>query len=298
MSLPDDVAVGPIADVPIALTSQFAVNAEASLQLMRHIRAGGVPTLLVGPSANFPSYGAAQFSAAVDITVAAANDGPVILAIGPELGRMLDQAAIVERSGLRHIMVLPIHHPADTHGTADGIRSIAARLGHGVIVDLVRDNHLRPVTLRKLVNEGAVTAVRYSVVAANPGDDAYLDAVIDIVGRERVISGAGEPAALDHLAVRGLATITSGAAVLAPGNARRTRAAIAAGDLELARTLLAPAIAFERIRLMLGPIQVLHDAVSFAGIAPMGPQMPMISRVKDKYRAEFEAATRALFAAR
>lgn len=297
MSLPDGIGSGPIANMPIALTADLAVNIDASLQLVWHVRAGGVRTLLFGPSANFVSFGMAQFSAAVDVAKAAAVDGPVILSIGPELGRMLDQAAIVERSGLRHIMVLPIHHPADTHGTADGIRHIAARLGHGVIVDLIRDSHVRPVTLRKLVDEGAVSAVRYSVAASNPGDDGYLDRVIEIMGRERVISGVGEPAAMDHLAVRRLATMTSGAAVIAPRNVQRTMGAIAAGDYESARTLMAPAIAFERVRTMLGSIQVLHDAVSFAGIAAMGPQMPMVSKVKDKYRAEFEAVTRALLEA-
>ncbi len=296
MPLPDGLADGPIADLPLALDNDLSVNAAASLRLAKHVRAGGLSTLLFGPNANFPSFGRHQYEAAAEIAVDAARDGPVILSLGPELGRALDQVPAIERSGLKQVMLLPIHAPADTHGTADGIRHIASRLGHGVIVDLIRDSHLRPVTLRKLVEEGAVSAVRYSVVVSNPGDDGYLDRVIDIVGPERVLSGVGETAAMDHLAIRRLATLSSGAAAIAPTRVRGAADAIRTGDLVTARQLLAPVLEFERVRAMLGPIQVLHDAVSFAGIAPMGPQMPMISKVKDKYRAEMEAATLGLLA--
>jgi len=297
MALADILAGKVLADLPMALHADLSVNGEATLRLIAHVRAGGIAALLIGSNANLQAFGLAQFAAAVEIAAEAARHGPVVLGIGPELGRTLDQAPLIERAGLANLLLLPVLAPADTHGTADGIRHIADRLGRGVTVDLVRDNHLRPVTLRKLAEEGAVTAVRYGVPMPNPGDDGYLDRVIEVMGPERVIGGLGETAIMDHLAVRRLAGFSSGAAALVPGRIRAIVEAIAAGAPGEARRLLAPVLELERVRAMLGPIQVLHDAVSHAGIAPMGPQMPMLSRVKDKYRAEMAAALAALIPA-
>ncbi|CDN51951.1 hypothetical protein [Neorhizobium galegae] len=285
-----------VADLPVALNDNLSVNASETLRLAAHVRAGGVPELLFSGNANLSAFSLAQFETVLDLAGEAARYGPVTIGIGPELGRMLDQAPLIERSGLKDVLVLPIHAPADTHGTADGIRHIADRLGRGVIVDLIRDNHLRPVTLRKLLDEGSIVAARYSVQMPNPGDDGYLDRVIEVMTRERMIGGLGEAAILDHLAVRRFGAITSGAAALVPARIRAVVEAIAISDMALARRLLTPVLELERVRAMLGPIQVLHDAVTHAGIAAMGRQMPMLSPVKVKYRADMEAGVEALLA--
>lgn len=285
-----------LADLPVALRPDFSVDPGESLALARHVRQGGISGLLFAGNANLQSMGLGQFEAVAALAETAVEEGPVMIGLGPELGRMLDQARLLSRGRLRSVLVLPILGPADTHGTADGIRHIADRLGGGVAVDLVRDNHLRPVTLRKLVEEGAVTAVRYSHVVTNPGDDGYLDRVIEILGPDRVISDAGEPALEDHLGQRGLGLASSGIAALAPRLMLRIASALRRDPAE-ARLLLPPVLEMARIRAMLGPVQVLHDAVSEAGIAAMGPQMPMISCVKDKYRDPFRAAVAALMAA-
>lgn len=282
------------ADLPIGLNVDLSVNATATLQLARHVRRGGIAALLFAGNANLQSMSIGQFGAVLDLADDCAADGKVMIGMGPELGRMLDQAPLVERSGFSNILILPILGPSDTHGTADGIRHIVQRLGHGVTVDLVRDNHLRPVTLAKLRDEGAVVAVRYCVPATNPGDDGYLDRVVEVMGVQQVISGVGEPAALDHLHVRKLGGMTSGVAALLPTRVRAVVAALGADQPGEARRLLAPLLELERVREMLGPVQVLHDAVSHSGIAAMGPQMPMLSPVKAKYRAAMEAAVAAL----
>lgn len=285
------------ADLPIGLQADLSVDAGATMQLAGHVRRGGIASLLFAGNGNLQSMSLGQFAVVLDVAADCAADGPVTIGMGPELGRMLDQAPLIERCGLKSVLVLPILGPSDTHGTADGIRYIAQRLGHGVTVDLVRDNHLRPVTLAKLRDEGAVVAVRYCIPAVNPGDDGYLDRVVEIMGAGCVVSGMGEPAALDHLHVRGLGGMTSGAAALAPARVRAMVSALDADRVDDARRLLAPLLELERVRAMLGPVQVLHDAVSHAGIAAMGPQMPMVSPVKAKYRAAMEAAVRALMVA-
>lgn len=285
-----------VADLPVALNDDLSVNAPETLRLAAHVRAGGVPALLFGGNANLSAFSLSQFEAVIDLANEAARHGPVTLGVGPELGRMLDQAPLIERSSLKNVLVLPIHAPADTHGTADGIRHIADRLGRGVIVDLIRDNHLRPVTLRKLLKEGAIVAVRYAVPMPNPGDDGYLDRVIEVMTPQRMIGGLGEAAILDHLAVRRFGAVTSSAAALVPARIRAIVEAIDGDDTERARKLFTPVLELERVRAMLGPVQVLHDAVSHAGIASMGRQMPMLSPVKAKYRADMEAAVMALLA--
>lgn len=284
------------ADLPVALNADLSIKMDQTLALAQHVRRGGIASLFLAGNANLQSMSLSQFEAVVEIAEEASAAGPVTIGLGPELGRMLDQANILGRSKLRSVLVLPIIFPADTHGTADGIRHIAGRIGHGVMVDLVRDNHLRPVTLHKLVDEGAITAVRYAHVGSNPGDDYYLDRVIDIMGPDRVLSDAGEGALYDHLHVRRMACASSGIAALAPRLLRRI-ADVMPGDPAAAHHMLAPVMEMSRIRTMLGSIQVLHDAVSEAGIAQMGPPMPMISRVKDKFRLPFLAAVQAVMSA-
>lgn len=294
---PETLTKEVIAEPPLALRPDFTVDHDINLGLARRLRAAGIDTLLYGGNANLFSQSLAQYAQSVEVMQAAAVEGPVIASIGPDLGKMLDQAGHIERAGLRNVMLLPLHHPADTHGTGDGVRRIAERLGFGVMVELSRDNYLRPVTLRKLRDEGAVSVVKYAVRRDNPEDDAYLDRVIEVMGRERVLSGLGEAAALDHIGKRGLPGYASGAAVLVPEAVQRLCDALRAGELAAARRMLVPLLEFDRLRNMLGPIQVLHDAVSVAGIAEMGPQLPMLSPVKAKFRADLEAAVAQLLQA-
>lgn len=253
--------------------------------------------MLYGGNANLFSQSLAQYAQSAELIGAVAEHSTVIAGIGPDLGKMLDQAGLIERAGLRNVMLLPLHYPADTHGTGDGVRRIAERLGFGVIVDLCRENYLRPVTLRKLRDEGAVSFVKYSVRRDNPEDDAYLDRVIEVMGRERVVSGLGEAAVLDHVGKRGLPAYASGAATLVPEAVLRLRSMLQSGDLAAVRRMLMPFLEFERLGMALGSIQVLHDAVSVAGIAEMGPQIPMLSPVKAKFRDDLEWAVAQLLQA-
>ena len=293
---PERLAGSVIAEPPLALRPDFEVAHEVNIRLAGRLRAAGIAPLLYGGNANLFSQSLAQYAQAVEVMQEVAEYGPVIAGIGPDLGKMLDQAGLIERAGIRNVMLLPLHYPADTHGTGDGVRRIAERLGFGVMVDLCRDNYLRPVTLSKLSDEGAVHLVRYSVPRANPEDDAYLDRVIEVMGRDRVISGLGEAAALDHIGKRRLPAYMSGAAALVPEAVLRLRDALR-HDLGAARRMLVPFLEFDRLRQALGPIQVLHDAVSVAGIAEMGPQIPMLSPVKAKFRDDLEAAVAPLLGA-
>ncbi len=286
MLSPADFATSVVAVPPIALTADLRVNVEQNAALVRHIVDGGVDILLYGGNANLYHFGLDAYRAALEMMESVAGKARIITSIGPDFGKMLDQAPLIERSSLRNVMLLPVAFPADSHGTSDGIRRIADRLGFGVIVYLKRENYVRPEVLEKLVAEGAVRFVKYAVERPEPADDAYLDAVLAAVGKDRVASGMGETPIIDHVGRRKLATWTSGAVCIAPSAAMALQAKLRAGDLAGAEAAIQPFLDFERVRAQLGGIQVLHSGVTTSGIADMGPMMPMVSVVKERNMAE------------
>lgn len=290
----DEFRATVVAAPPLAMTAEHRVAVDANVALLRHIATGGIGIVLYGENANLYHFTQAQYAEAVEMMTGAQADLRIIPAIGPDLGKMLDQAALIERSGLRDVALLPIYGPSDTHGTADGVRRIVDRLGFPVIVDLSRENYIRPVTLVKLFDEGAVSFVKYSVARRDPADDPYLDAVIKIAGKERLLGGLGETAAFDHIHRRQLPTVVSGAAAIAPAAVVHLLEALRAGDAGLARRLLVPFHEFDRIRRMHGATQVLHNAVSATGIAATGPLIPMLSSVKAHFMDEVREAAKAL----
>ncbi|CDN51952.1 dihydrodipicolinate synthase [Neorhizobium galegae] len=282
MLTPQDFKKSVVAVPPLALTASLKVAPEPNALLARHIVDGGVNILLYGGNANLYHFGLDDYADALAAMADAANMAHVITSIGPDYGKMMDQAPLVERSGLRNVMLLPTGFPSDSHGVGDGIRRIAARLGFGVIVYLKREMYVRPEVLEKLIAEGAVRFVKYAVERCDPADDPYLDSVLSAVGRDLVASGMGETPIVDHVGRRGVATFTSGAVCIAPAAAMALLDGLRAGievDIE-------PFIDFERVRASFGGIQVLHSAISASGIADMGPMMPMVSVVKERNMPE------------
>lgn len=279
---PADFKGSVVAVPPIALHADLAVNVEANAALVRHILAGGVDILLYGGNANLYHFGLSAYEEALAMMQAVDARARIITSIGPDFGKMLDQAPLVERSGIRNVMLLPVAFPSDSHGVGDGIRRIAARLGFGVILYLKRDMYVRPEVLEKLVAEGAVRFVKYAVERPDPAEDVYLDAVLAAIGRDLVASGMGETPVADHVGRRGVATYTSGAVCIAPAAAMQLLGLCRAGRLVEADAAIQPFLAFERIRAQLGGIQVLHSGITASGIAEMGPMMPMVSVVKER----------------
>jgi dihydrodipicolinate synthase/N-acetylneuraminate lyase len=293
---PSDFSSSVVAVPPIALTPEFAVATEANRALARHIEKGGVKILLYGGNANLYHYGLDLYAEALAMIASVASGGTrVITSIGPDFGKAMDQIPLVERAGLKNVMLLPVAFPSDSHGVGVGVRRIAERLGHGVILYIKREGYVKPVTLKRLIDEGAVSFVKYAVERTDPSDDPYLDSLVADVGIEVFASGMGETPIVDHIG-RGLQTFTSGAVCIAPAAAMRLLALLKAGRSDEARPLLEPFLAFERVRAKLGGIQVLHDAVS-AHVADMGPLLPFISNIKPQFMDEVRGALAGIVAA-
>ncbi len=283
---PADFKSSVVAVPPIALTPGLDVAVDQNAALVRHIVAGGVDILLYGGNANLYHFGLGAYGDALAMMESVSRAARVIASIGPDFGKMLDQAPLIERSNIRNVMLLPVAFPSDSHGVADGIRRIAARLGFGVVVYLKRENYVRPEVLEKLVAEGAVRFVKYAVERDDPASDDYLVSVLSAIGPDLVASGMGETPIADHIGKRRLATYTSGAVCIAPAAAMSLLEHLRSGDLETAATIAKPFLDFERVRSELGGIQVLHSGITASGIADMGPMMPMVSVVKERNMGE------------
>jgi dihydrodipicolinate synthase/N-acetylneuraminate lyase len=295
---PADFNSSVVAVPPIALTPGFAVAEAANTALVRHIERGGVSILLYGGNANLYHFSLGLYADALAMMVGAAGSATrIITSIGPDFGKMQDQAALVEQSGLRNVMLLPTAFPADSDGVANGARRIADRLGFGVILYLKRDGYVAPETLGRLVADGAVRFVKYAVERPDAAADPYLDAVLAAVGKDVVASGMGETPVADHLGVRKLPTFTSGAVCIAPAAAMRLLTLYKTGRHDEALALSAPFLEFEKVRSRVGGLQVLHDSVTASGIADMGPLMPMVSNVRAEAMPAVREAVQGLIAA-
>jgi dihydrodipicolinate synthase/N-acetylneuraminate lyase len=156
--------------------------------------------------------------------------------------------------------------------------------------------YIEPATLGKLARDGVVCAIKYAIVRENPAKDAYLEALVNEVDRSIIVSGIGERPAIVHLRDFGLESFTSGSVCVAPRGSMKILAALKAKRYDEAGRVRAAYIPLEDERDLRGPIRVLHDAVTLAGIAEMGPMLPMVSNLDPSERPAVKAAATALLA--
>jgi dihydrodipicolinate synthase/N-acetylneuraminate lyase len=290
-----DYASSVVAVPPIALNADYSVNVAANKAIIKHIEAGGVSILLYGGNANLYHFGLDDYRAAMEaIKAAAAPRTHLITSIGPDFGKAMAQAPIARELGFKNVMVLPTNFPADPAGVATGVRKIADSFGSGVVLYLKRENYVDPDELAKLIDEKAVSFVKYAVEKTDAAQDPYMDAVLAAIGTAHLASGMGETPIHDHLGVRKLTTYTSGAVCIAPAAASELLALYKSGRSAEALELSKPFLNFEKVRLDLGGLQVLHDGLRLSEIADTGPLMPMVSNLPLDKLTQVKAAVEAL----
>lgn len=282
---PTDYARSVVAVPPIALMSDGTVAREANRDLMAHVADGGIRTLLYGGNANLYHYGTAMLREALAVLTEGQPEGTtLVFSIGPDFGKAMDQVEDMRRAGITNVMMLPMAFPADPRGIAEGVRRIADKLGAGLVLYIKREQQVDAIDVGRMVEEGAVSFVKYAVERSTPREDAYLDALIAAVGRERIASGYGETPILDHIGKRRMSTFTSGAVCIAPAASNALLQRLRAGS-DVSRAL-EPFLEFERQRARIGGTKVLHDGITMTGLADCGPQLPFVSSLTDE---EFEA---------
>ncbi|TAM74402.1 dihydrodipicolinate synthase family protein [bacterium] len=275
-----DLESSVLAVPPLARNEDLSINVEANRRLIRHLEGGGVRTIMYGGNANFYSLGVFDYARTVEtIAGLVADDTWVIPSIGPDFGKAMDQASILKDMAFPTCMVLPLSFPATTTGAARGIAKIAERFGKPVIAYLKAESYLKPEDVASLARGGLLCGIKYAIVRGDPRSDAYLDRLVELVGADHVISGIGERPAIDHMRYFGLKGFTSGSVCVAPRLAMSLLSALKGGGYEEAQAIREAFLPLEDLRDAFSPMRVLHEAVTLAGIAEMGPMLPMLSNI-------------------
>ena len=292
-----DLARSVIAVPPLARNGDLTLNPEANVSLIRHLEDGGVSTMMYGGNANFYNMGMYEYGAVLDFlehTVAASTW--LIPSAGPDFGKLMDQARILRTRAFPTAMVLPLTFPATPDGSEKAIRLFAESYGRPVIVYVKVESFLTPTHIKRLADAGLVAGIKYAVVREAPAADAFLRELLDKVDAKLIVSGIGERPAIEHLRIFGLAGFTSGSVCIGPRGSTRMLAALKSGDFATASTIRAAYLPLENLRDAHSPIRVLHEAVTLAGIADMGPMLPQLSNITADQRPAIEAAAKALLA--
>ena len=292
---PADLASSVIAVPPLARHRDLTISNADNRALIQYLEEGGVRTLLYGGNANLYNVGANELPELLDMLEQEAGDDTwVIPSVGPDYGKLMDQLAVLKGRDFPTAMILPLGFPATGDGLTTGIRRFAEAFGKPVIVYIKSDGYLEPLQVAALADDGLVAAIKYATVRKDPAEDPYLRKLIDVVDRKCIVSGIGERPAIVHLRDFGLNGFTSGSVCVAPNSSMKILALCKAHRWKEAEEERKAFLPLEDCRDSYSPIRVLHDAVTLAGIADMGPMLPMLSNLPESQRGPVRAAAVAL----
>jgi dihydrodipicolinate synthase/N-acetylneuraminate lyase len=292
-----DLSASVLAVPPLARNADLTINKAANQALIRHIEGGGITTLLYGGNANFYHVGVGEYGTLLDfLAEAAAPTTWVIPSVGPDFGRMMDQAPLLRSRSFPTAMILPQTFPSTVAGAEAGIRRFAQAFGRPVVVYLKAEGYLTAEAVKRLVDDGLVAAIKYAVVREDPLKDALLGKLVELVDRRLIVSGIGERPAIVHLRDYGLAGFTTGSGCLGPRGSSALLAALKAKDYVRAEAIRDAFIPLEDLRDAHSPIRVLHEAVRLAGIADTGPILPLLSNLEPEHHARVQKAAQELVA--
>ncbi|RBL85013.1 dihydrodipicolinate synthase family protein [Streptomyces cavourensis] len=292
-----DLQRSVIAVPPLARHADLSLNEAANQALLRHLEAGGVRNVMYGGNANFYNVGVGEYARIVDMLAALAGPDTWILpSVGPDFGKMMDQAGLLRSRAFPTAMLLPMSFPYTDAGLADGVRRFTDALAKPAVVYIKSADYLAPATAARLVEEGRIVAFKYAVVREDPARDAYLTALLQAVDSNRVVSGIGERPAIVHYRDFGLKSFTSGSVCVAPRGSMRLLHLLAAGRYDEAESVRQHYLGLEDCRDGISPIRVLHDAVTLSGVADMGPMLPLLTGISSAERERVAPVARALAA--
>ncbi|RQH09004.1 dihydrodipicolinate synthase family protein [Paraburkholderia dinghuensis] len=282
---------------PLARRSDLSLDVEENRRLIRHMEAGGIRTLLYGGNANLYHVAVSEYRELLDMLADLAGpDTRVIPAIGPDFGKMQDQARILAQTSYKTAMVLPLGGFTTPAGVEAGLTRISETAGIPLTLYIKSEGYVDVDTLARLVDRGTLIAVKYAIVRQDPANDPYLRRLLQSVPASKVVSGMGERPALVHVRDFGLAAWTTGSGCIAAKAVMALLSAAKAGRAEEAQRLYDAFMPLETLRDNISLIRVLHDAVTLSGIADMGPILPLLSGTPDADMPAVEQAAKALLA--
>ncbi|MEM9364706.1 MAG: dihydrodipicolinate synthase family protein [Planctomycetota bacterium] len=275
-----DLAKSVIAVPPLARDSQALVCEAENRKLIRFLEDGGVRSLLYGGNAVLYHTSLTEYDAILRIVSEASGSETVVVpSFGPSYGIACDQVDRLKEHGFPTAMLLPSRDIVDSSGIAVGIRRLVDRYGKPIVLYLKHDRWMDPQDIESLERDGCLSWIKYAVVREDPSNDEYLNEVINVFPKERLVSGIGEQPAIVHLNQFGITGFTSGCVCVAPSRSMAMLRAIQSGDLGAAESIRQYFRPLEYLRDSIHPIRVLHAAVQHAGIAVTGEIQPMLSDV-------------------
>lgn len=291
----DEFASSVLAVPPLARRADLSLDPAQNIALIRHIEAGGPRILLYGGNANMFHCSLPDYAELLELLATnTAETTRVIPSIGPDFGKMMDQARLLRGSGFRTAMVLPMQGATTPEGVADGIKRFVQAAAMPVTLYLKDERMLELEHIGQLVDQGHVLAVKYGLARANPINDPYLEALIQRIGKSRIISGMGERPVLAHMMRFSLPSFTTGSGCIAPRLSMCLLQALKRRDLNAIEPLHSKFLALENLRDSISLITVLHEAVTLTGVADMGPHLPLLSPPPYERMPEIMKLARAL----
>ena len=282
-----DLAASVIAVPPLSRNGDLTLNLEENRRLIHHIEKGGVKTVLYGGNANLYHVSLHEYEPLLSfLEEAHAPETVVIPSLGPAYGTMMEQARIARQFDFPTVMVLPPPGVFTSTGMATGVRHVAEAYGKPLLLYIKTNPSISLKEVKDLVDDGVICAIKYAIVRENPLQDPYLEELVEQVDPSIIISGIGEQPAIAHMRQFDLVSFTSGCVCIAPALSMTLLKAVQAGDYEKAEAIRRVFSPLEDLRNGIHPVRVLHDAVSLAGIARMGPLLPLLSNLEADKHAE------------
>jgi dihydrodipicolinate synthase/N-acetylneuraminate lyase len=291
------LAKSVIAVPPLARDADFNIDPIENQKIIQHIEAGGVTTLLYGGNANLYHIKPMEYVELLAVLESFSHEKTLVVpSVGPSYGLMMEQAEALRDFQYPTAMVLPQRDIVTQRGIASGVRRFVDVFGKPAVLYIKFDNWLDVPTVKKLVDDGCVSFIKYAIVKDNPADDDYLKELVSEVDPGLIVSGIGEQPAIIHMRDFGLVGYTSGCVCIAPGLSQRMLSTIQRSDFETAEKIRSTFEPLENLRNEINPIRVLHNAVTAAGIANTGPMLPLLSEADERLE-EIKTAAEALLMA-
>ena len=294
---PATLAASVISVPPLARNADGLFNRKENQKLIRYLERGGVSTLLYGGNAILAHISISEYAEMLALlSELAAEQTLVIPSVGPGFGMMLDQAKILRESAFPTAMMLPSRDVVTSNGVASALRRFVEVMQRPAVLYIKNDGFIEIDAVQRLAKDGLLSWIKYATVRDNPVNDPYLRQLVDTVGASLIVSGIGEQPAISHLREFGLVSYTSGCVCVAPRLSMQMLRAIKVGDFATAERIQAIFGPLEDLRNAINPIRVLHTAVGLAGIAEMGPIIPLLSEVSAADHPAIKEAAMKLFA--
>lgn len=292
---PEQFSRSVLAVPPLARDDSGQVCRENNEKIVRFIEAGGVSMFLYGGNANFYHIRPSEYAATLAMLAeVAAEETLIIPSVGPAYGLMMDQAEVLKSTDYPTVMVLPTKAVMTEPGLMTGFRRFVEAINRPAVLYIKEEGYISPEGAAELVDDGLVSFIKYAIVRDDPAEDEYLERLVDRVDPSRICSGIGEQPALVHMTRFRCSGYTSGCVCVNPGLSQKMLAAIEAKDFDAAEDIRKQFLPLEDLRNEINPIRVLHEAVELAGIAKVGPHVPLLSGLADSAQPSVKSAAEAL----